>query len=229
MAILPTHRLCAMSDEWRVEVELGDEQHHLTLRERLHSLDLDDQAQERLGGRVVVTRDGDHVFLYAGSEQEAKEAGRVAREIASAEGLTAEVSLSRWHPVEQAWKDASVPLPVSEGDAAAEEERHEVTAERAAEAGGEYDWELRVDLPSVGQTQELAGRLADEGLPVRRRWRHLLVGAATEEQAAELGKRLEGEAPDGSEVHIEPGGGVRHPVFVFIGAHKPGIARDLGL
>jgi hypothetical protein len=56
-----------------------------------------------------------------------------------------------------------------------------------------------------------------------------LVGAPTEERAAELGRRIEAEAPEGTEVHVEPSGGVPHPVFVFIGAHKPGIARDLGL
>ena len=54
-----------MSDEWRVEVELGDEQHHLTLGERLRTLDLDDEARSRLGDRVIATRDGDHMFLYA--------------------------------------------------------------------------------------------------------------------------------------------------------------------
>jgi hypothetical protein len=218
-----------MSEEWRVEVELGDEQHHLTLGERLRSLDLDDEARERLGERVIATRDGDHVFLYAGSERSAKEAERVAREIVAAEGLTAKISLTRWHPAEEAWKDASVPLPTNEQEEEAERKRHEVAEGREAELEGEYEWEVRVDLPGVGETQDLARRLREEGLPVRRRWRHLLVGAPTEERAAALAKRIETEAPEESAVQVEPSGGVRHPVFVFIGAHKPGIARDLGL
>jgi hypothetical protein len=214
-----------MNEEWRVEVELGDEQHHLSLGERLRSLDLDDEARERLGGRVIATRDGNHLFLYAGTEAQAKEAERVARELVSAEGLSAEISLTRWHPVEEAWKDASIPLPDSGREAEAEQERHEA----AAEAEGEHEWEVRVDLPGLRETLDLAKRLEDDGLDVRRRWSYLLVGAATEEQAAELGKRIEEAAPDGTEVHVEPSGGVPHPVFVFIGAHKPGIARDLGL
>jgi hypothetical protein len=218
-----------MSEEWRVEIELGDEQHHLTLGERLRSADLDDEARERLGGGVIATRDGNHMFLYAGSEAQAREAERVARELIADEGLTAEISLTRWHPVEEAWKDASVPLPSSEQLERAEARAHEDAEEREAALEGEYDWEVRVDLPGLRETQELAGRLSDEGLPVRRRWSYLLVGAPTEERAAELGKRIEAEVPDGSEVHIEPSGGVRHPLFVFIGAHKPGIARDLGL
>jgi len=218
-----------VSEEWRVEVELGDEQHHLTLGERLHSLDLDDEARERLGKRVIATRDGNHMFLYAGSEQQAKEAERVARELVSAEGLGAEISLTRWHPVEEAWVDASVPLPGTEQEERAEEHAHEAAEEREVELGGEYDWEVRVEGPGLRETLELAKRLSGEGLEVKRRWSYLLVGAPTEERAAELGKRIEAEAPQGTEVHVEPGGGVRHPVFVFIGAHKPGIARDLGL
>src|SRR5918996_2480605 len=83
-------RLSAMSEEWRVEIELGDEQHHLTLGERLRSVDLDDEARERLGRRGIATPDGKHLFLYAGSEAQAKEAERVAWELVSAEGLSAE-------------------------------------------------------------------------------------------------------------------------------------------
>ena len=50
-----------MSEEWRVEVELTDEGHGLSLGERLRSMDLDDEARERLGGDVIVTRDGSRI------------------------------------------------------------------------------------------------------------------------------------------------------------------------
>ena len=99
------------NDEWRVEIDLDDEEHGLGLGERLRAHDLDDEARKRLGGRVVVTRDGPRVFLYAGQEQEAREAERVARELVAAENLTADIAVTRWHPVEEAWKDASIPLP----------------------------------------------------------------------------------------------------------------------
>ena len=56
-----------MDDEWRVEVALSAEGEGLSLGERLRTLDLDDEARERLGGRVVVTRDGARMFLYARS------------------------------------------------------------------------------------------------------------------------------------------------------------------
>jgi hypothetical protein len=94
-----------MADEWRVEVELGDEGHGLTLGERLGSLDLDDEARERLGGNVIVTRDGSRMFLYAGSEDAAREAMRVIEELIAAEGLEAEVEVTHWDPGDHAWED----------------------------------------------------------------------------------------------------------------------------
>jgi hypothetical protein len=205
-----------MADEWRVEVELGDEQHHLTLGERLRSLDLDDEARERLGDRVIVTRDGAQMFLYAGTEQAALEAERVARELVAAEGLSGEVGVTRWNEADEAWEDTS-------GDPGPAADKREYE-----ERWSEPDWEVRIDLPGLRETHELAKRLEGEGLDVRRRWRHVLVGAATEKEAGELAKRLSSEAPGEAEVSVEPSG-VPHPVFVFAGAHTPGIARDLGL
>lgn len=217
-----------MSDEWRVEVELGDEQHHETVAERLRSLDLDDEARERLGSRVIVTRDGSRLFLYAGAAEQAKQAEKVIRELLDAEDLDAQVALTRWHPVEEAWKDASVPLPETDQEVRAEERRHDAAEELEAQQGGEYDWELRVDLPSLKDTIEFARKLEDEGLEVRRRWKYLLVGAPSEEGAAELGERIRAEAPEGTEMHVGPGG-VPRPVWVFLSSKTPGLGRDLGL
>ena len=68
-------------DEWRVEIDLDDEAHGFGLGERLRAHDLDDEARKRLGQRIVVTRDGPHVFLYAGDEAGAHQAELVAREL----------------------------------------------------------------------------------------------------------------------------------------------------
>ncbi|OLE37980.1 MAG: hypothetical protein AUG48_02995 [Actinobacteria bacterium 13_1_20CM_3_68_9] len=217
-----------MSDEWRIEVDLDDEQHGFTLGERLQSLDLDDEARERLGDRVVVTRDGAKMFLYAATEEQAREAERVARDLIAAEGLSAEIALTRWHPDEEEWKDASVPMPQTDAERATERERHEEEAEREPPGRWDYQWEVRVDLPTLHDTREFASRLEDEGIDVRRHWKYLLVGAASEERAAEVAERMTSEAPEGSKVHVGTAG-VPHPVFVYIEAHKPGIARDLGL
>src|SRR5918992_3988648 len=81
------------SDEWRVEVDLDDEEHGFTFAERIRGVDLDEEARRRLGGSVTVTRDGPHMFLYATSEDAAREADRVVRELLGSEGLAGEVRL----------------------------------------------------------------------------------------------------------------------------------------
>jgi hypothetical protein len=219
-----------MSDEWRVEVRLEDEGHGLTLGDRLRSLDLDDEARKRLGERVIVTRDGSRMFMYTGSEETAREAARVAGELAAADGLEAKTSITRWHPDEEEWVDSAAPMPESEAQRAAEHREHEAHEEAAAAASGHDEWELRVDLDSLGETRELSERLSEKGIRHHRRWRHLLIPAPTEEAAAELADRVREVAPAEPEIHVEPApGSIPHPAFVVIGGRTPGIARDLGL
>jgi hypothetical protein len=204
-------------DEWRVEVELDDEEHGYGLGERLRSHDLDEEARVRLPGRVIVTRDGSRIFLYTASEQEAREAERVVRKLATADELTAEISVTRWHPVEEDWKDASIPLPQSEAEIDAERRRHEEAERAEAKEEGSYDWWVKVELHDRGAAADLAEKLASEGLPVHRRWRYLTVDVLTEEQANELGTGLLGELPPEAEVWVEANpDDVPNPVFVLL-------------
>jgi phage protein D len=207
----------AVNDEFRVEVELDDDEHGYSLGERLRAFDLDDEARERLGGRVLVTRDGSRLFLYAASEAQAREAAEVVRSLVDADELTAEISVTRWHPVERAWKDASIPLPRTP-----EEEEAEYAAREAAEAEeaaieGEYDWQVVIHLPGRDEAIEFADRLRGEGVPVSRRWRYVRAGALTEERAEELAERLRGELPNDVEVSVEANlSDVRLPAFQFL-------------
>lgn len=204
-------------DEWRVEVNLDDAEHGYSLSERLRAHDLDDEARERLSDRVIVTRDGPHLFLYAGSEEAAREAERVARELVDAGQLTAEVSVTRWHPDEEVWRDASEPLPRTDAEREAERMRHVAAERREVEEDGEFDWEVRVRLERHADTRELAERLSAEGLTVTRRWRYLLVGALTEEEARDLAERIVAEGPPGTEATVEPRlTEPTHPLFVFL-------------
>ena len=200
------------NEDWRVEIDLDDEEHGFGLGERLRAHDLDDEARKRLGGRVVVTRDGPRVFLYAGQEQEAREAEQVARELVAAESLTADIAVTRWHPVEEDWKDASIPLPET-----AEGEREELRMHEAeAEREGAYEWLVKLDLRSRAEAAQLEERLGGEGLHVHRRWRYVTIDVVTEEQANELGSRLRGELPDEIEIWIEASRDVVSPTFVML-------------
>jgi hypothetical protein len=204
--------------DWRVEVELDDEEHGYSLGERLRALDLDNDAQKRLGGRVIVSRDGSRLFLYAATAQQAREAERVIRELIAEDGLTAETSTTRWHPVEQAWKDPSIPLPSAPEEIASEHRRLEEDEEQEAEREGVLKWHVRVELPTRADAIELAGRLAAEGRRLHRRWRYVTIDVATEEAATELVERLRDELPDDAEVSVEVNTELPYPVFVFLGS-----------
>jgi hypothetical protein len=218
------------TDEWRVEVALDEEQQGQSLGEKLHSLELDDEARERLGGSVIVTRDGDFLFLYAWHEESALEAERAVRRLMEHDKLSGEVTLTRWHPVAEEWRPADEPLPDTEVERAEEENRHEEAAQREVRATGEYPWEVVIDLPDRPSTLELAKKLRREGLPLKRRWKYLLIGADTEDSAVELGKRLESEVPDGSHVGVRGNPeGMPAPGFIMLGSMKPGFLRDLGI
>ena len=117
------------SDEWRVEVQLDELTHGHPLGERLRALDLDDDVKERLGDRVIVTRDGPRLFVYTQSDDAAREAERVVRQVVGEEDLTADVRVRRWNPVDCFWQDADEPL-TSEPETSPPD-----PAERAAQEG----------------------------------------------------------------------------------------------
>jgi hypothetical protein len=211
-------------------VHLEDEGHGLTLGDRLKSLDLDNDARKRLGEKVIVTRDGSRMFLYTDGETSARQAEDVAKELAASDKLEAKTRITRWDPDADEWVDPTTPRPQSEAERVEEQREHEKRVEREAAQTGRYEWELRVDLDSRGEAGELSDRLTETGIEHHRRWKHVLIPAATEEQAAEVADRVRELAPGDPEVHVEPArGSLTHPAFVVISGHTPGIGRDLGL
>lgn len=204
-------------EEWRVEIDLHDEAHGFGIGERLRARSLDDEARERLGRRVAVTRDGPRVFLYTGSEAEAREAEDVARRLVAEDDLSADITVTRWHPVEEAWKDASLPLPRTEGEEQEELDRKEAAERKEAEQEGSFDWVVKVALPSRGEAGDLAKRLEGEGYRVHRRWRYVIVEVVTEERANELADRLRDELPDVAEISVDASpDDIPSPVFVLL-------------
>ncbi|GIU94730.1 MAG: hypothetical protein KatS3mg012_1187 [Gaiellaceae bacterium] len=175
-------------EDFRVEATLADGERAHALQDDLRAATL---GTEGLAG-VMVTRDGRHVFLYADTEEQARRAEELVRRLAPA----AEVALTRWHPLEEAWKDASLPLPRTPEEEAAELAAREAAEREEAAEEGDYDWHVVVHLPSRASAVELARALRDAGLSVRRRWRYLVVGALTEERAEELAERIATEHPE---------------------------------
>ena len=192
-----------MRDEFRVEVELDDEEHRFSLRERLRAVDLGDQARRGVGGNILVTRDGSRLFLYAASEAQAREAESVVRGLLSDEALSGEIAVTRWHPIEEEWKDASIALPATPEERQIEYERREAAEAREAELEGEFDWHVVAHVPSRDEAAALADWLAAQEVAVARRWKYVVAGELTEERAEELARLVRAEAPAGTEVRVE--------------------------
>jgi hypothetical protein len=206
-----------MADDWRVSVTVEDGSGRL-LR-ALHEREVRNDLQQELGGRVAVSSDGPHLFLYAGTRQAADAALTQLRDTLAEHGVGGEPRLHRWHPIEERWEDPDVPLPTDEAGRELEEEhRDENDAETPV-----AEWEVRVELASHAAAEALAAELEQEGYTVVRRWKYLLLGVTTEEEATALAERLRTEAPHGAKVEVEPGLGIvwesmpRNPYAVFGG------------
>lgn len=192
-----------MNDDWRLLVDPNDPGHASLLAEKLEARELEHNLSGAFHDRVIVSRDGDRVFLYAGSRDQAEAARDLVLGLAGQNGWNLDLELKRWHPTAEAWEDPDKPLP--DGDAAKLVE-HEalIAAERKeVEERGQPEFEVRIDLPSHRDALLLAEQLRNENLPVVHRWRFVLLGATDEDSAKALAERIRTEAPPGSRVSVE--------------------------
>ena len=174
-------------DDFRIKIEIDDEQAGGLLDRLGLALDEEgsDLAQELEQRRLVVSRDGGELFVYAASPAEAESARSIIQAVLGDLDITALTGpVEHWLEDEERWNDE----PPSETWEEEELER------------GQAPWEVRVELPSHAQARELGDRLEQEGYSVERRWRYLIVGASSKEDAEALAKRVNGE--------VEPGGGL---------------------
>jgi hypothetical protein len=192
-----------MSDDWRIRIELGEAVHAGTLLGRL-GLDLGSDeakqlAKELQGHRLAVSNDEDTVFVYVDAAAQADQARKIVEAELQDEGIEAEAVTEHWLPKEERWSGE----PPSE------------TWEEEVIEHGHAPWEVRVELPSHEEADKLADELEGEGFDVARRWRYLIVGTGTEEEARALAKRVHGDAEPGGEVvwEVTP----QNPFAVFGG------------
>jgi hypothetical protein len=177
-----------VSDDWRIRIQLLESEQAETLLGRL-GLDLGSEEARRLaseleGHRLVVSRDGETIFVYAESQTEAEQARAIVQAELADEGLAGAIDVERWLADEERWSG----------------EPPQETWEQEELQRGYAPWEVRVELPSHGEADRLADELAAEGYDIVRRWRYLIVGAASEEDARQLADRLHGHAEPGGEL-----------------------------
>ena len=166
-------------DDYRIRVELPEEENASGLLSRLGLGSwADELAQELEGRRLVVSQDEGELFVYAASAAEAAQARAIVESEVAEEGVEATVGpVEHWLHDEERWDD----------------EPREPSAEEELLEEGVAPWEVRVELDSHHDAAALADRLETEGYGVVRRFRYLVVGAATKEEADELAARLHGE------------------------------------
>jgi hypothetical protein len=192
-----------MSDDWRIRIEPREAAHAETLLGRL-GFDLGSDEAKRLareleGHRLAVSRDDDTIFVYAESKPQADQARQIVEAELQDEAIQADLEVERWLPEEERWSN----------------EPPDETWEQEELERGFAPWEVRVERDSHDEAEKLADDLEREGYDVVRRWRYVIVGAGSEEEARELAQRLHGEAEPGGEVvwEVTP----QNPFSVFGG------------
>ncbi|MGZ4413151.1 MAG: SPOR domain-containing protein [Gaiellaceae bacterium] len=175
-------------DDWRIRIEVEEEEHATGLLDRLTG-DLDQEARELARNleshRLAVSRDGDTVFVYAATRATAEQAHLVVEAELRAHGIEARTSrVEHWIEAEDRWDDEPP------GETWEEEELDR----------GFAPWEVRVECASREEADELAKQLETEGYKPERRFQYLIVGAASREDADALAARLHGDVEAGGEV-----------------------------
>lgn len=173
-------------DDYRVKIEIDDE-HAGGLLDVL-GLELNDEAgelaQELEKRRLAVSRDGDDLFVYAASRAEAEAARSIVQaQLGDLDVAAVTSPVERWLEHEERW----------DLEPAGEETWEEDALER-----GVAPWEVRVECATHGDARDLADTLEQEGYAVERRWRYLIAGVASKEDADALAARVHGEVEPGS-------------------------------
>lgn len=192
-----------MSDDWRLQIDPEGDGPAAFLVEHLDAGALEHDLSDAFHDRVIVSRDGSRVFLYAGTREQAESARELIDSLAQEHGWKLSSELRRWHPTAEDWEDPDKPLPEGGPKLSAEHENELAAEQEKARAQGYPDFEVRVEFPSHADAIKFRRRLQEEGFASVHRWRYLLIGAIDEDQANELAERLRSEAPPGSVVSVE--------------------------
>jgi hypothetical protein len=204
----------ADSNDWRVTISLTDPAHLEQARQSFSAHEVEEDVRRQLGRSIAIGAGDSQIFLYAGTENAARDAERVARDVLASQGIQAEFALHRWHPIEEAWEDPDVALPRTDAERQAEHQRLEDAETAESLATGAAQWEARVEFPSRHEAVALADKLRSEGRTVIQRWKFLVVGANNEDDARELAEQIRREAPPDATVRAEAAG-ARLPFIPF--------------
>jgi hypothetical protein len=189
-------------DDWRVRIELPDEEGARGFLERLGLArrDAEELADELREHRLAVSRDEDTIFVYAASGMQAEQASRIVEDELQEGGWEASrFVIEHWLEEEDRWDD----------DPPAPDIEHDLVSR------GYAPWEVRVECDSLAAANDLADELRAEGYGVSHTFNYVIAGTSTREEAVELARRVHGEVEPGGELvyEVQP----QNPFAVFGG------------
>jgi hypothetical protein len=177
-------------DDWRIRIELPDEEGAHGVLERLHLArgDAETLADELREQRLAVSRDENTIFVYAASSMQAEQASRVIeRDLQDANLTPDRLVTEHWLAAEERWDDDPQQPPTEED----------------LVRRGYAPWEVRVECKTLGEARELEDELEREGYGVSRTFTYVIAGTETREQAVELARRIHGAVEPGGELVYE--------------------------
>jgi hypothetical protein len=189
-------------DDWRVRIELPDEEGAQDFLGRLglRQSNADELADDLRQHRLAVSQDGDTVFVYAATGMQAEQAARIVEKELDDQGLTpSRFVIERWLHDEERWNDDPEQPDVEED-----------LLER-----GYAPWEVRVEAGSLREAHDLAEQLRSEGYDVSRTFTYVIAGAGSRDEAVALARRVHGDVEPGGELvyEVQP----QNPFAVFGG------------
>ena len=194
-----------MNDDWRLHIDLHDEGTAHRLGERLQAEELEHDLERSFADKVVVSIDGNDVFCYAGSREQAEAAQRLIEQLIADQQWTADIELLHWHPEAERWERPDEAMPA--GDEQLATEHAERIADEQAESTeqGYPEYEIRIQCNSHHDARQVVHRLESEQIPSIHRWSVVLIGVNDLDSGERLAQQLRGELP-GVEITVELNG-----------------------
>lgn len=192
-----------MSDDWRLHVSFEESGLAHRLTERFKTSELRHDLETSFHDRLAVSVDGDELFCYAGSREQAERAQELVRSLAAEHDWHVEMEIRHWHETAERWEEPDVPLPESDAERAAEHAELIDRERQELEERGYPEFEVRVQFESHDAAGAFADRLRQEGFASARRANYLVIGASDEDTAKQLAERLRGEVGPGCTVSVE--------------------------
>ncbi len=188
-------------DDWRLRIELGEgETGGLLGSLGVLSLEARELVSHLKSERLAVTRDGNTIFVYAGTAEELDSAEKaIGVELGALAVAPVEIVREHWLGVEERWDD----------------DPSEPTVDAETLSRGFAPWEVRIPCGNHGEAHALADQLERAGYGVVRRWRYVIAGVASRDEAESVAARFHGEAEPGGELVWEAVPG--NPFAIFGG------------